>query len=64
VRRTKVETDKMEKNIMIAISVLSASYCRRRVHQKKYIVSGPGTILKSTASEILWPRSASQVNGL
>lgn len=63
-RRTKVETDKMEKNILIAISVLSASYYGRRVHQKKSIVSGPGIILKSTTSEILWPRSASKVNGL
>jgi hypothetical protein len=62
----KVETDKMEKNILIAISVLSANYYGRSVHQKKSIVSGPGIIiaLKSTASEILWLRSASKVNGL
>jgi len=50
VRRTKVETDKMEKNILIAILVLSASYCGKRAHQKKCMVSGPGIILKSTAS--------------
>lgn len=54
-RITKVETDNMEKNILIAIWVLSASYYGRRVQQKKSIVSGPGIILKSTASEILWP---------
>jgi hypothetical protein len=60
----KVETDKMEKNVLIAISVLSANYCGRSVHQKS-TVSGPGIIiaLKSTASEILWPRSGAKVNG-
>lgn len=63
-RRTKVETDKMEKNILIAISVVSASYCGRRVHQKKSTVSDPEIALKSIASEILWTRSASKVNGL
>lgn len=63
-RRTKVETDKMEKNILIAISVLSASYCGRRVHQKKSIVIDPGIVLKWTASEILWSLSASKVNGV
>jgi hypothetical protein len=59
-----VETDKMEKNILIAISVLPARYCSRRVYQKKSIVSGLGIVLKSTASEILWPHSVSKVNGL
>jgi len=54
----------MEKNILIAISVLSASYCGRRVHQKKPIVSDPEIVLKSTASEISWLPSAPKVNGL
>ena len=44
----KVETDKMEKNILIEISVLSANYCSRSVHQKKSTVSGPEIILQST----------------